>query len=537
MAEKQKILLIYPPAPVMNREDRCQQPVDDLLVIPPLPPTDLMYLAAVAENVVKIGKQEEKIPIATISNEEINDYEESVENIEAVDEQIPKEDEIKEIKNKKKFKKVEAEPESTYFEAKIVDYSLKDEKDLQNPTDKFKNDLKNYKPDYIVLNAASTTLSSDLAALTIAKEILPNAITIVKGAHFLTENTDILYKYKSVDLVIVGEAEETFKEILEGKSYNKIKGLCYRDGFVAKYTGKRPFIQDLDKLPFPARHLVNNSLYKRPDNNKVQAIIKVARGCPHHCFFCLATPVSGSKVRVRSVENIIEEIKECVNTYGIKNFIFWSDIFNMDREWVLDLCEAIMDANLKITWSANTRADTADEEMAEFMYDAGCRLVSIGVESGSQFVLDKIGKKITIDDVRETVKIFKRNKIKIYNYFVLGLPWDDEDTIEQTIDFAVELDSDYVSFYTATPLPGTRFYKFAQENNLFDKNISFEHAYYSPVIKTMCLTKERILELHKLAIKRFYLRPMFILRTLVNIRSLTEIKNYFKVGMQILMRR
>ena len=100
--------------------------------------------------------------------------------------------------------------------------------------------------------------------------------------------------------------------------------------------GKRPFIEDLDSLPFPARHLVDNNIYRRPDNNKVQATIKVARGCPFHCFFCLATPVSGAKVRRRSSENIIAEIKECVEKYNITNFLFWSDIFNLIKsgQWI-----------------------------------------------------------------------------------------------------------------------------------------------------------------------------------------------------------
>lgn len=488
MIAKKKILLIYPPAPVMNREDRCQQPVEDLLVIPPLPPMDLMYMAAVAEEVTK----------------------------------------------------------PCYYEAKIVDYSLKEDRKTRGQEGKqacepalnaFISDLESFEPDYLVINVASTTLENDLSVLAVAKKILPNLITIAKGAHFLTSNTDVLYKNKALDLIIVGEAEQTLKEILEGKSYDKIKGLCYRDGFVAKYTGKRPFIKDLDKLPFPARHLVNNNLFKRPDNNKVQAIIKVSRGCPHHCFFCLATPVSGSKVRVRSAENIIEEIRECVETYNIKNFLFWSDVFNADREWTIDLCEKIIDSGLKITWSSNTRADTADSEMAELMYESGCRLVSIGVESGSQYILDKIGKKITIDEIRDTVKIFKRAKIKVYNYFVIGLPWDNEETIEQTIDFAIELDSDFVSFYTAMPLPGTRFHKFATDRNLMNGNVSWENAYYNPVINTMCLNKERVFELHKEAIKRFYLRPEFILRSIFNIRSFAEVKNYFNAGMGILARK
>lgn len=485
IGEKKKILFIYPPAPIMNREDRCQQPTKDLLVIPPLPPTDLMYMAAIAEDVG--------------------------------------------------------------LEARIEDYSLPNFKcEMQsvkrNDLDSFHSSLftahlKEFQPDYLVVNVASTTLENDLSVLRIAKKNLPNIVTIAKGAHFLTENTDILYKYKALDLIIIGEPEQTLKEILERKPYERIKGLCYRDGFIAKYTGKRPFIKDLDKLPFPARHLVDNNLFKRPDNNKVQAVIKVSRGCPHHCFFCLATPVSGSKVRMRSPENIIEEIKVCVQKYKINNFIFWSDIFNQDYEWTMDLCEKIIESGLDITWSCNTRADTVDKDMVELMYEAGCRLVSIGIESGSQYILDKIGKKITIEEIMRTVKLFKKYKIKIYNYFIIGLPWDNETTIEETIEFAIALNSDFVNFYTAVPLPGTRFYKFAKENNLMDDNICWDCAYYNPVINTMCLSKERIFELHKQAVKRFYLRPKYILQAIANIRSLTEIKNYFIAGFRVLFIR
>lgn len=469
-AKKKKILFIYPPSPVMNREDRCQQPVKDLLVIPPLPPTDLLYMAAVAEQ--------------------------------------------------------------AGLEAKIIDYSL-----IEIAHEKFKQDLEEFQPDYLVLNVASTMLENDLACLNSAKEILPDIITIAKGAHFLTSNTDVLYKYKNLDLIMVGEVEETLKEILKEKPYAEIKGLCYRDGFVAKYTGIRPFIKNLDKLPFPARHLIDNNIFRRPDNNKVQAIIKVSRGCPHHCFFCLATPVSGAKVRTRSAENIIAEIKECAEKYKIKDFLFWSDIFNADRDWTMDLCQKIIDSGLKITWSSNTRADTADDEMAQLMYQSGCRLVSLGVESGSQYVLDKIGKKITIDNIRDTVRVFKRAKIKIYNYFVIGLPWDDEQTVEQTIRFAIELDSDFINFYTAAPLPGTRFCKYAIQNELLGKDFSFENVYYEPTINTHFLSRKRVFELHKSAVKRFYLRPEYILRMVLSIRSFAELKNYFVAGVGLLLRK
>ena len=413
-------------------------------------------------------------------------------------------------------------------EAKIHDYSQGGD---------FEQDLRDFQPDFLVVNIATPTLEHDLDAVKRAKEICPDIITIAKGAAFLTHGNNILADHKSLDIGILGEAEETLKEILSGKDLNEVSGIYYRDDLIIKFTGVRPFIEDLDSIPFPARHLVDNNIYTRPDNGKVQAVIKVSRGCPFHCFFCLATPVSGAKVRRRTPENIIEEIKECVEKYNIRNFLFWSDIFNIDKAWTMELCEKIIDSGLKITWSANTRADTADLEMAKKMYESGCRLVSIGVESGSQYILDKIGKRITLNQIRETVNIFKKAKIRIYNYFVIGLPWENEDTAEETIEFAIELDSDFISFYTATPLPGTRFYNYAVENNLFDKDTSFESAYFYPAVNTHFLSKDRVFELHKQAIRRFYLRPLYILKMLSRIRSFTEVKNYFLAGMNVLFRR
>ena len=464
--KKGRVLLIYPPSPVINREDRCQQPTKELLVIPPLPPTDLMYLASIAE--------------------------------------------------------------SCGFEAIIRDYSQ---------GGNFEADLKDIQPNYLVANIATPTFKSDMMAVQLAKEIVPSICTIVKGAPFLTYNTNTIYENPFIDYVIIGEAELTLKDILDGVPDNEILGICYRENFQPVKNDKRPFIDNLDILPFPARHLVDNSIYKRPDNGKVQAVVKVARGCPFHCFFCLATPVSGAKVRTRSPENIVAELKECVEKYNIKNFLFWSDIFNFNREWTLELCQKIIESGLKITWSSNTRADTMDEEMARMMYKSGCRLVSIGVESGSQKMLDNIGKKITLDDIRNTVKILKKNKIKIYNYFVIGLPWETEETVEETIKFAIELDSNFISFYTATPLPGTKYFAYAMLNKLVEGNLDFRSAYYEPVVRSEHLSKERIFELHKQAVKRFYLRPRFIIKTLLSLRSFAEVKNYFIAGINLLLKK
>lgn len=463
-----RVFLVYPPAPVMNREDRCQQPTDDLIVIPPLPPSDLMYLASIARE--------------------------------------------------------------AGWEPKIKDYSLKAE-----TINDVLNDILEFNPKYLVLNAATPTLDNDLSILAEVKKKFPEIITIAKGAHFNLLAKETLEKYPALDIAIMGEAELTLKDILSGVLLSDIKGVAYKtaDGAVI-VNEKRPFNDELDKLPYPARDLVDNNIYRRPDTGEVQAVIKVSRGCPFHCFFCLATPVSGAKVRYRSPENILGEIKECYEKYGIKNFIFWSDIFNLDKEWVHNLCNTIIKSGLKITFSTNSRADTADDDTIKLMKKAGCKLVSIGVESGSQYMLDKMGKKITLDDIKNTVKLFKKNGIKVYAYYVLGLPWESETTAKETISFSKALNTHFVSYYTATALCGSRFYDYIKEHNLGDLN--YDMPYFYPSVNTHHLTKERVFELHKKAVKEYYIRIPYILMMLFGIRTFAEFKNYFKAGLKVLLR-
>ena len=240
MSLKKKILLIYPPLPALNREDRCQRPIKGLMS-QPFPPIDLMYLAAIAE---QCG-----------------------------------------------------------YEAKIKDYTLGGD---------LAKDLQDFKPDYLVVNVATPTFKQDIEAVASAKQLLPSLITIVKGAPFLTYNTNVVYENPFIDYVIIGEAELTLKEILESVPNENIKGICYLDNMQGVKNELRPFNENLDSLPFPARHLIDNSVYKNPLNNKTQAAIKVSRGCPNNCFYCLATAISGLNIRNRTAENIIAEIKECI---------------------------------------------------------------------------------------------------------------------------------------------------------------------------------------------------------------------------------
>lgn len=468
MNENKKIYLIYPPSPVMNREERCQQPTDDLIVIPPLAPLDLMYFASIARDVG--------------------------------------------------------------FEPIIRDYSYP-----VSSYDDFTIDLKKIAPKYILVNVATPTLENDLMSLRIAKEVFGDSITtIAKGAHFSFLAKQVLQSHDFIDIAICGEGELTLKEILQGSPLSEIKGICYRDDYEIVENQRRPFNENLDDLPYPARDLIDNSLYIRPDNNKKQAVIKVSRGCPYHCFFCLATPLNGRIVRKRSAENIIGEIRECVEKYGINNFIFWSDIFNLDKEWTRDLCRKIIESGLKITFSTNTRADSADMETIILMKKAGCRLVSIGVESGSQYMLDKMGKKITLSQIVNTVKAFKKSGIQIYAYYVIGLPWETKETIKDTLNFAKKLNTDYVSFYTATALVGTTFYDYVENSSLGE--LDYSHPYYFPTVRTHELSSQEVFEYHKKMVREYYLRPLYILKMLLKIRSFAQLSNYIKAGLRVLKR-
>ena len=464
-----KVYLIYPPSPVMNREDRCQQPTDDLIVIPPLPPTDLLYLASIARQ--------------------------------------------------------------KGFEPIVRDYSFFGEN-----LEKLEQDLLEIKPHYFIVNVATPTLENDLSALRLAKELFGDEIiTIAKGAHFSFLAKEAMMEHDFIDIAMCSECELTLAELLDGKELQSIKGICYRQDVEVILNPPRPFNDNLDELPYPARDLIDNSLYTRPDNGKTQAVIKVSRGCPYHCFFCLATPLNGRIVRKRSPENIVGEIKECVEKYGIKNFIFWSDIFNLDKDWTRDLCNKIIESKLKITFSTNTRADSADVETIRLMKKAGCRLVSIGIESGSQEMLDKMGKKITLAQVRNTVNAFKKAGIQIYAYYVVGLPWETKETINETLEFAKSLNTEYVSFYTACALVGTRFYDYVENNSLGELN--YDRPYYYPSVKTHNLSVDEVFELHKKLVKSYYLRPRYILKMIFNIRSFAQLKNYSKAGFTILLRK
>lgn len=392
-------------------------------------------------------------------------------------------------------------------------------------------DLARLRPDMLVLSTTTPSLDRDLRAAQMAKGVRPDTIVVVKGAHFWRDQPTFLKKYPMVDVIMSGEYEETINELITQPDWQKVNGIAFKQGGHIYTTPRRAFLEDLDRIPYPARHLANNGLYIRPDTGELQTTLITNRGCPEKCVFCLAPRVAGRENRVRSVSNIIGELEDCVNQHGIRNFLFRSDTFTLDPEWVIELCLGIERSGLRIKWSCNSRVDTLNGEMLRSMREAGCWLVSFGVESGSQEILDLMKKNITKEQVRAAVNLCKLEGILTSVYFVIGSPWESEATFQETVEFAKQIEPDFVEFFYAYPFEGTEMYVIAANEGLLERGTYPSAAYSKPAMPTKYLTLERLGEMRSEALRSYYLRWGVIRRTIRRARSPRVLMNYARFGL------
>lgn len=423
------------------------------------------------------------------------------------------------------------------YEAKIMDYPAEKMK-----WDNYINDFLKFMPKIAIMSITTATIEKDMEAFKIAKELNPEVITIAKGAHFLSCTCEELNKniYKVMDYALSGESEFILQDLIKAIENNwpvsEVKGLFYwnyeKTGIIK--TEKPDFINDLDSLPFPARDLMNNKLYIRPDTGKPMATISVSRGCPSSCIYCLTPVVSGKKLRKRFAKNIVDEIQECVEKHGIKDFFFKADTFTIDKKWVTEVCEEIFSRNLKIGWGANSRVKPLDLETLKLMKKAGCWLIAFGFESGSDETLEKIKKNTTLKEAIQAVKWAKEAKLKISGYYLLGFPWETREHIEETIEFAKKLDCNYSEFHIVVPFEGTELYEQIKDTKLLEDSAVGHDTFINPVMKTHYLSTKELLNLKNKAVKEIYLRPSYIIKTLIGIKNLNEFVNYTKYGIRMI---
>ena len=368
-------------------------------------------------------------------------------------------------------------------------------------------EIKAFNPNFLIIQVTFDKFRLQLEFLQNLKTIIPSVRIIATGEPFLTYNNNVTYENPYIDYAILGEVEPTLKDILDGVPNSDILGITYTDDYMQSVKNDpRPLIESLDNLPLPARHLVKNSK---------EQIIEVSRGCPNHCFFCITAPIYGQKLRLRSVDSVINELSVCINKFNAEKIRFKSDYINYDIIWLTELCEKIIEAGLKINWSSNIVPNNIDEALVKLMKKSGCEQCNIGIESGSEDILEKIGKNITKDSIKTTVSLLKKYKIKTKGYFMIGLPWETEETAKETTDFAIELNTDEAIFNIGIPFPGTDFFVYGMLNKLFPAQTQFSNAHKNALVKTHTLSKERISELRDNAEIRFYSRPKFIIKSFI----------------------
>lgn len=420
--------------------------------------------------------------------------------------------------------------EKNNFDVQIIDARV-----LNLDNQELINKLKEIKPTIVGVTSTVLTISTVIEICKTLKREL-NSLVIIGGPHLSSLPRETM-KYNCFDVGVIGEGEYTFLEIAQKKQFKDINGICYFKNKKLIFTKPREYIKNLDELPFPARHLYPPLKKYNPVPASYKkfplAHIFTSRGCPHQCTFCDRTTF-GEKFRIRSPNNVVDEIEECLTKYNAKEIKFFDDAFTINKKRVMEICDEIIKRKLKFPWSCLTRVDHVSIELLKKMRQAGCWQVSYGLESGSQRILDSMKKGITIEQSRNAVKWAKEAKLNVRAFFILGFPGENLETINETIKFSKELNIDIASFYTITPYPGNELFQTIKKEGKL-KHTNYDNYALLIDMKTTKLayipediTEEQLKKAISRAYKEFFLRPSYIFKQIFTIRSLEDIKRNLK---------
>ena len=339
-------------------------------------------------------------------------------------------------------------------EAHNVEVELQDYIISKYSSSKLKKVIDAVQPQIFGITSVTLNVMKALEILKTAKQHRPQMITIMGGPHVSFDYKDILTNNHEVDLIVIGEAEQTLSELLpqiqDRKTWHNIAGLAFRDHDQVIVTPPRSLLNDLNQLPLPARHLLS---YARYQALGFPVSIITSRGCPNQCIFCLGRRMVGFKVRRRSVTQVMDEIETLLSS-GFSMINIADDLFTTSRKQVRAFCYEIKNRGLDFIWSAFARVDTVDAEILALMKSAGCHAVSFGIESGSEKILQCVKKGITIKQIRKAVAACKQTGIRAHASFIVGLPGESPSTLEASQKLIRELDIEY-GFHYLAPFPGT----------------------------------------------------------------------------------
>jgi anaerobic magnesium-protoporphyrin IX monomethyl ester cyclase len=398
------------------------------------------------------------------------------------------------------------------YAVKIVDCSA-----LDMDFDKMKREVASFEPDIVGITSLTATFSSALRAAHELKESCPAAFTVLGGPHATIRSVDIINENVDVDVVVRGEGEETLLElagcVAEERKFDEVAGITFRKNGNTVQTPDRPFIQNLDELPYPAYHLLPLEKYRPAGSFFGKRILPImsSRGCPFDCSFCVSSRMFGKMFRARSPKNVVDELEWLKNEHGAEAFSFYDDTLTLDKERCHKIFEQMQKRRVDLPWDCFTRTDQISKELLIKMKRAGCQFVTFGVESGSTQLLEAMGKGTTVEQNENAIKWAKEAGLLVATSVVVGYPGETVETLKETFDFIYRVRPNAVYLCAATPFPGTALYELVK--NLGWK-MSEDWNQYNTVDFTFenpSLPNEYMKKTRKKFYDRFY-SPLYILR-------------------------
>jgi anaerobic magnesium-protoporphyrin IX monomethyl ester cyclase len=398
--------------------------------------------------------------------------------------------------------------------------------------------IKAGQPDFVVLDSTTPSIYSDLGCARMIKEH-SRAKVIMVGPHAsaLPEET-LKAGRKNVDVICMGEYDYSIRDVVENFSrLEHIPGICYWKNENPQKTPPRPFIENLDSLPYPAWHHLNIMDYYTGMRLYPFYNIFSGRGCPYQCIFCLWPQVMhGRKYRLRSPSRVVDEMEWALNQFPklkFGEFFFEDDTFTAVKQHAVAICKEILKRNLKLTFSCNVRADLTDFKLLRLLKRAGCRVLWVGYESGDQDILDTIKKKITLEQAREFTELSKKAGLWPHGCFVIGLPGETKQTMQKTIDFALKLKLPSLQFSAIVPFPGTEHFRMCEQQGTLktkqwdqwlpggEQGTVVEYPGLSSVLINRTVDK---------ALQKFYFRPSYIFTFLTKTKNIYDFYRKAKGG-------
>jgi anaerobic magnesium-protoporphyrin IX monomethyl ester cyclase len=376
------------------------------------------------------------------------------------------------------------------------------------------NELHKRQPDIVGLTSTTLTYKPALEIIKVAKKTLPNCLTVIGGSHVTFWDEEALQECPQLDVVVRKEGENTFLEMMQrleaGKSFGDVLGITYRkDGKIVK-TADRPYIEDLDSLPYPAFHLFPLKQFNKYGN--IIFPVMTSRGCTFFCEFCTAVRMFGRKYRMRSPKSVVDEIEYLYKKYGEKQYTFYDDAFTVDQARTKEICNEILRRGLKIKWDCETRVDMVSKDLLQKMKEAGCIAVWYGVEAGSQKVRDAMKKGISTNQTFNAFKWTQEAGLIAVASIILGFPGETRETAWESVKLLKKINPDEIGIYIATPYPGTPMYDHVKKMGWLKISDFNKYDTATPIFETPTMSMEELREIHDKAHQSFYIRPIYVLR-------------------------